>query len=165
MSEATETFRLLFVCTGNTCRSPLAEALARRELSERGWAQVEVGSAGVAAFPGEEASDGSLAAARRHGLDLSDHRATRLTETVVAGSDLILTMSPGHVVRAMELGGEGRTALLTAFADHGVEGDILGGSGVPDPFGGDEAAYQAAYLALETLVTQVLNRLEPLVSS
>ena len=63
-----ESFRLLFVCTGNTCRSPLAAAIARSELAALGWTCVEVRSAGTSALDGLPASEGSLGAAERHGL-------------------------------------------------------------------------------------------------
>ena len=52
--------RVLFVCTGNTCRSPMAEVIARRGVRDRGWEHVEVGSAGVAAFDGAPASGGAI---------------------------------------------------------------------------------------------------------
>ena len=96
--------RVLFVCTGNTCRSPMAEVLARRGVRDRGWEHVEVGSAGVAAFGGAPASGGALRAAARHGLDLSGHAATLLTPGLVEEADLILTMSVSHLARARELG-------------------------------------------------------------
>ena len=154
-------FRLVFVCTGNTCRSPLAEALARREAERRGWTHVQVTSAGVAAFPGEPVSDGSRRAAERHGLDLSGHAATRLGPDEVADADLILGMSAGHVVRAIELGADGRAALISAFAAHGGDGDVLSGAPVPDPFGGSDDVYEEAFRALDALVTDVMTRLEP----
>lgn len=157
-----ESFNLLFVCTGNTCRSPLAEAIARRELEALGWHHVRVRSAGAAAGEGQPASEGALRAAERHGLDLSTHRSSALTTELVEWADLILVMGPAHVVRVVELGGDERTALLTAFAE-GEEGDLLG-VGVPDPFGGDDVAYEETYGALDDLVGKALRRLEPMLA-
>ncbi len=161
-ADRPEPFRLLFVCTGNTCRSPLAEVLAREGAMARGWEHVEVASAGVAAAPGMPASDGSLRVAARHGLDLAAHRSRPLTADLAERADLILAMSPGHLFRLEELDATSRTALLDAFAQ-GLEGGEVG-RGIPDPFGGDDRAYEAAYEAISEAVERVLDRLEPLLA-
>jgi protein-tyrosine phosphatase len=158
-----ESFRLLFVCTGNTCRSPLAEAIARRELETLGWTNVEVRSAGISAYDGMPATEGAVRAGRRHGLDLTSHRTTSLTPDVVSWADLILVMGVSHFMRAAELGGEERTALLTSFAE-GDEAEGAEGAGVPDPFGGDDEAYERAYESLDRLVGRALRRLEPILA-
>ena len=158
-----ESFRLLFVCTGNTCRSPLAQAIARRELDELAWKHVEVRSAGVAAAEGLPPSEGALQVGEAHGLDLSGHLTHSLTPELVAWADLILAMGPSHALRAVQLGGDGRTALLTAFA----QGDEEGGGeqeAVPDPFGGDDDAYKQTYDALLDLIARALRRLEPILA-
>ncbi|HSM04568.1 MAG TPA: low molecular weight protein arginine phosphatase [Longimicrobiales bacterium] len=149
-------FRLLFVCTGNTCRSPLAERIARREAGRRGWAdEVDIRSAGIAAVPGQEASEGSLRVGEEEGLDLSDHRADLLTGELARGVDLILGMSRSHVHRAAELGADVPVALLGDFAE-----DRPGeGPDVPDPWGGPVERYRETFRALEALVTRALDRL------
>ncbi|MEK9501080.1 low molecular weight protein arginine phosphatase [Gaopeijia maritima] len=153
--NAPSPFRIVFVCTGNTCRSPLAEALARREIERRGWGGVEVASAGVAAHPGAPASGGSQRVGEEAGLDLSQHRARLLDSDMVDRADLVLTMGEHHAFRVMELGGEGRVDLLTRFAGAGAEG-------VPDPFGADDAIYRRTLEVLDRLVGVTFDRLAPI---
>jgi len=162
MSDHAEPFRLLFVCTGNTCRSPMAEAIARHRAAERGWGQVEVRSAGIAAFDGSPASGGSLRAAAANGLDLSTHASTLLTLEEVAWADLILTMSPSHLARAVELGAGDRAALLTAFA--AGEPEAPGAGAIPDPVGGPDEEYAETYRRLDELVEKVMDRIAAVVA-
>ncbi len=158
-----ESFRLLFVCSGNTCRSPLAHALAEREMTTLGW-RVEVRSAGVGAISGEPASEGSLVVGRRHGLDLGGHRSRVVDDALIDWADLILVMSTSHLLRLAEFGAAGKAALLDAFG-RGDEADADDlGVGVPDPFGGDHEAYEETYRTLEDLVGKALRRLEPILA-
>lgn len=146
--------RLLFVCTGNTCRSPLAEVLARREAIERGLSDVEVASAGTSAWEGAPASDGALLVALERNLDLSTHRAQQLTRDLVDGADVILAMGPHHLERAEALGGAGKAHLLTAYAAGGGAGQPIS-----DPFGGDLDAYRETAAELQREIRRVFDRL------
>jgi len=151
-------WHLLFVCTGNTCRSPLAEVVARRELVARGAGQVTVASAGTHAWPESPASDGSMLVALEQGLDLSGHRARALTPELVAGAHVILTMGGSHREVAEAMGGGGRTALLGGFGD-GASRPIA------DPFGGDLDMYRQAFVEIEAEVRAALDRLLPAAGS
>ena len=86
--------RILVVCVGNICRSPMAEALLRREL--RGQDGFSVESAGLGALVGHPASEHSVALMDELGLDISGHRARQIHPDMVAESDLVLVMEAGH---------------------------------------------------------------------
>ena len=152
-------FRLLFVCTGNTCRSPMAEGIARRRIADLGWAGVQVRSAGVGAFPGAPPSGGALRVAASHGLDLSEHSASLFTAGDAEWADLVLTMSPSHLMRVVDLGAGDRVELLTAFALG--EAGPAEASSIPDPIGGPDAEYEATYQRLDELIALVMERLKP----
>ncbi|NLY53947.1 MAG: low molecular weight protein arginine phosphatase [Firmicutes bacterium] len=88
--------KILFVCTGNTCRSSMAQALLEHLAKEQGLTQLEVRSAGLAADPGAKAAVHAEKALQELDIDLSHHRAQNINADLVAWADLILTMTRRH---------------------------------------------------------------------
>jgi protein-tyrosine-phosphatase len=153
------TYNLLFVCSGNTCRSPMAEAITRDLLRQRGWAHVDVRSAGTGAVPGAAASQEAIDVAREYALDLEQHESQPLTAELVGWADLILTMGTSHMHVVADLGGGEKVAMVTDFVDGADSGQPIA-----DPFGGDHEGYRDAFRQIGAAVTSLLDRLEPILS-
>ncbi|MEZ5987906.1 MAG: Sua5/YciO/YrdC/YwlC family protein [Planctomycetota bacterium] len=138
---------VLFLCSGNTCRSPMAELLARRLYAERlGCAPEElldrgvlVTSAGCATMPGQPASANAVAAMAELGLDLSEHRTRALEPALLARASRVWCMSHHHVDIAREL----RERVPLPGQIDGLPPALLGGDEeIPDPFGGPLEVYR-----------------------
>lgn len=147
--------RLLFVCTGNTCRSPTAEALARDAAVGRGL-DLKCRSAGVSASGGA-ASPGAVAAAEEAGLDLSGHQSTQLGRELVEWADLVLCMGESHRWQVADRGGEAKARLLTEFLP---EDDPRRGRPVLDPVGRDADVYRRTLATLRDAVEGLLDAIE-----
>ena len=138
MSAARDT--VLLVCSGNTCRSPMAAALLRAALAKEGGrlAALRVESRGLAALAGSPASTNAVRAMKAIGLGLEGHSSQPLAQGDVDRAVLVLTMGTGHL-RALRGGFANLPAETALFRGHLPEGQ---GREIPDPFGGDLAVYQ-----------------------
>jgi len=116
--------KLIFVCTGNTCRSPMAEGLLKHLLGpDCGW---EVSSAGVCAANGWPPSENAVAALREKGIDISHQRSKTLTPDLIETADLLVTMTCGHrnAILAVSPESDGKVFLLKSFGIAQCAADI-----------------------------------------
>jgi protein-tyrosine phosphatase len=179
--------RVLFVCTANRCRSPMAEVIARAALARAG-ADVEVGSAGTFADPGLPATDDAEYTVRKLGLDLRDHASRQVTDDLVDTADLIVCMERNHLMdvcrdrpdafaRTFTLKDLARRAAathrhpaeplghwLTRLHEDRVVHDVIGWTGrddVDDPTGRSLRRHRRTAAEIAELVDTVVEQLNP----
>jgi protein-tyrosine-phosphatase len=121
--------RVLFVCTGNTCRSPMAQGLMN-QLSHKKGLDIQATSAGIAASEGMMISGNALDALGEEGIDMSYHRARQLTANDISNANIIFCMTDAH------------TATVAAIYPQAMDKLYTLGRGISDPFGGDLDMYR-----------------------
>ncbi len=141
---------ILFVCTGNICRSPFAEGLLKKLIQKKGLDDIVIDSAGLLALPGNSASSLAQKVAAEYDVDLSGHIAKSIKEDIVDRSDLILVMEHSHAKELLDAfqEAEGKVFLIRRFARFGSKD-----RGVADPYGLNYEAYRFCFLDIQDSVS------------
>ncbi len=138
---------IIFVCTGNICRSPMAEGLLRQKIKAAKMTErIAVSSAGLAALQGEAASANAQLVMQRRSIDVAAHRARQLTLANVDAADLVLTMTKLHKDSILKHDDNWADKVFTLKEYAGQSGDV------EDPYGGSSAVYEICAAEIEVLL-------------
>jgi len=142
--------KILFVCTGNTCRSPMAEAIAKKIFPK----DFSFSSAGIYANEYEAASEGAILALKEMGIDLKEHLSKRIEEDMLKEADLVLAMTKSHKLELLAAYPEYSKKVKTLCEAAGEQCDV------PDPYGQSRQVYISTAQKIKELLEKIKKLLE-----
>ena len=149
--------RILFVCTGNSCRSVMAEHLLRHALGRAGMNTIHVESAGVFAIDGMSPTRETQRVLLEVGIDCSNHHARALTAEMIEAADLILAMEPFHIEEIVRRApsAKDKVHLLRAYVL--PSGEASRGLAIPDPIGKPLEVYEVCFAEIREAIERVVK--------
>ncbi|NQT05927.1 MAG: low molecular weight protein arginine phosphatase [Candidatus Omnitrophica bacterium] len=149
---------ILFVCTGNSCRSVMAEGLLRKLLKDKGIEGITVSSAGISAISGFVPMDKTVKAMKKESIDVSGYKTKRLTADLVNAADLILTMETMHKDAVVNIipDAKEKTYLLREYIN---KEDGLPGFAVPDPIGKPFEIYERVLDMINVSLKELVKKI------
>ncbi len=150
--------KILFVCTGNSCRSVMAEGLLRHMMEQRGRKDVQIMSAGTGSMPGMGPTLETVEVMWPEGIDVSGHLSQQLTPDLIHHADALFCMEAGHkeVVLTMDPDAKAKTYMLRNFEKKDPDGEVE----IPDPIGQPIQVYQHCAEVIKEAVKQVADWIE-----
>ncbi len=159
--SATKLKKIVFVCTGNTCRSPMAEYLLKKALKEKKLRGFKVSSVGTKAKKGDVMNPKSEQALAENGVPIGKFSSSPITEKIIKEALFFVCMTEDHKELLMEL----RWDILRKAGEENIENNVysfaeLVGYDVPDPFGGDMERYRYVYGMLDRGMSAIIEGLD-----
>jgi protein-tyrosine-phosphatase len=140
---------VIFVCTGNTCRSPMAEYILKHKLGRAGRHDIHVSSMGTHTFNGKGPSFNAIEACREHHIDITEHKSHQLIPKDLTDADIVFALEPSHIHYILDAAPTAQVELLAQWPDND---DAI----VHDPCGGSLNEYRRTFKIIDKHITRIL---------
>jgi len=146
--------KILFVCTGNTCRSSMAEAIFNNIAQEKAALDVKAESAGIEAIDGMPANDKAIETLKHRGMDMSAHKSRKIKSAHIDESDIVLTMTRLHKNQLLAAFPKAKGKVFTLLEYAGDDGST---TDIADPYGHSAEIYERSADIIEKSITQIMG--------